>query len=217
MSDGTSSTDLLYILIKNTTKELKDTDRKKIKTRIKTALQEFPVINRKVKSKPSDSSYKLRYRYAVTFWRRETNNKSIISRKDADNLIDELTKELNSKECIHAEAEDEETDYAKDTSFFKETPTKGKPARKQSSVWYVTCKCENKFYVKPADRIEIEVEIDRKEIDSCVDYVLICPGDEVQVDNEDKGTLLAITKYVNLNIPYEFIFISNYLATKCHD
>jgi hypothetical protein len=154
--------------------------RGKIKTNIKKALQELKFIKKGLKLQVSDPSYKLRYRHALDFWGEKTENEEIKT-EVAEGLITKLTEELNSKEYIYSEAE-ESNEIILDNFFFPETPTKGKSAKEQSSVdekllWYVTSKCENKFYVKSSNNCETEREINTKDI--LCSYKLICPGDEV--------------------------------------
>ncbi|CAB4038665.1 Hypothetical predicted protein [Paramuricea clavata] len=179
---------------------LKQSDQYKIKTKIKNTLQELTFIRKRFKLQLSDPSYKLRYQYALDFWREKTANEEIENIGVANNLINELREELNSKDCIYSEAEESNTNL--DGFFSKETPTKaGKSATKPNSVekpvWYVTSKCENKFYVKSANNCEAEIEINRQEI--LCSYKLICPGDEVKVILPCLGDKhsIQITKYVN--------------------
>ena len=189
---------------------LKESDRYKIKTRIKNTLQELTFIRKRFKLQVSDPSYKLRYQYALDFWTEKTANE-YIEIAVANNLIKELGEELNSKHCIHPEAEESNEILQLDGFFPQETPSKGRHATNQSSlnvkpVWYVTSKCENKFYVKYTNNCEAEIEINTKEILKC-SYNLICPGDEVKIIPSgsigDKRSV-HITKYVIL---YDILYI----------
>ncbi|CAB4028166.1 Hypothetical predicted protein, partial [Paramuricea clavata] len=154
--------------------------RYKIKRYIKSTLHELTFIGNRFKLQVSDPSYKLRYQYALEFWRERTANEELA---DAKKLINELREKLNSKDCIYSEAEESNTNL--DGFFSKQiTPTKaGKRATKPNAVeklvWYVTSKCEDKFYVKSANNCEAEIEISRQEI--LCSYKLIRPGDEVKV------------------------------------
>ena len=164
---------------------------------------------KRLKLQVFDPSYKLRSQYAVDFWREKTRNEEIEIAL-ANDLIDELKEELNSEECVYPEAKGS-----------KVTSTEGGHATKQSSadektVWYVTSKCDNKFYVKSANHCEAEIEINTREIPRG-SYKLICPGDEVKIILSSFGEKrkIQITKYViaytimhcNLNyIIYIYIF-----------
>jgi hypothetical protein len=72
-----------------------------------------------------------------------------------------------------------------------------KAGKSEKPVWYVSSKCEDKFYVKSVNNCEVEIKISRKEI--LCSYKLICPGDKVKVIPSclaDKHSV-QITKYVN--------------------
>ena len=204
---STSTTLCLGTLVEKTI--LKETGRYKIKRNIRNTLQELTFIaigkRFKLRLEVTDPSYKLRYQYALDFWREKTGNEQI-EIDVANNLIKDLGEQLNSKHCIYAEAEETNEILHSDGYFSQETPTKakGRYATNQSSVnekpvWYVTSKCENKFYVKSANNCEAkngEIEINRQEI--LCSYKLICPGDEVKVIPNCFGNKqsVQITKYV---------------------
>ena len=166
-----------------------DQDRHKVKTNLKTCLQGLGFIKKGLKLQVSDPSYKLRYLYALNFWRKETGN-NVIGRTEASELIIKLKKELNSKDCVYSE--DEVFDIIVDDFFSKESLGKDRREKEESSanrsneksVWYVTTKCDNAFYVKSVSKADVEERIDITEI-AC-DYKLICPGDEVQVIRGNK-------------------------------
>ena len=162
----------------------KQSDRYKIKTKIKCILQELDFIKKGFKLQISDPSYKLRYQYALNFWSDKMGN-DVIEITQANDLIKELKEELNSNYCIYSEGE--ENSKITDDFFFNETHGRGsRRAKKQSSVhsneksvWYVTSKCDKAFYVKRSNNCEAEEKINTNEI--LCDYKLISPGDEVQV------------------------------------
>jgi hypothetical protein len=181
---------------------LKESDRYKIKKRIKNTLEELTFIRKRFKLQVSDPSYNLRYQYALDFWREKTANEEI-KIAAANNLINELGEELNSKDCIYPETEERNEILQLDGFFSQETVTKGRHATNHSSlnvkpVWYVTSKCENKFYVKSTNNCEAEIEINTKEI-LRGSYKLVCPGDEVKVISSGcigEKWSVHITKYV---------------------
>jgi hypothetical protein len=206
---STRTTPNLATLVEKTI--LKDLDRYDIKDNIKNTLQELTVyiaIGKRFKLRlgVKGPSYKLRYQYALDFWREKTGNEQI-EIPVANNLIKDLGEELNSKHRIYSEAEETSEILLSDAYFSEETKAKGKGRRatNQSSVnekpvWYVTCKCENKFYVKSANNCEAEngeIEVNMQEI--MCSYKLICPGDEVKVIRNCLGNKesVQITKYVN--------------------
>ncbi|CAB4010989.1 Hypothetical predicted protein [Paramuricea clavata] len=180
MSTSTTTLGLAELVEKTISK---DSDRYKVKTKIRSALQELNFNKKRLKLQVSDPSYKLRYQYALEFWREKTGNEKIAMAL-AHDLIDELKEKLNSKDHIYPEAE--ENNEILDGFFSQETPTKGKHTKKQSSVDekpavnYVTTKCENKFYVKSTNICEAEIGINTKEFLKCI-HKLICPGDEVNL------------------------------------
>ena len=170
---------------------LKQSDCFKIKTNLRNILQGLNPIKKGLKLQFSDPSYKLRYLYAFNFWAEKTED-NVIEPEDAKVLIKELGEELNSEDCVFPEYDD--SIEIPDGFFSRENTT----ARRQSSVdskennqvYYVTSKCEKKFYVKPAKSCEAEKEIvfpvyltplnDNYRAAVCSDK-LICPGDEVEV------------------------------------
>ena len=151
-----------------------------VKKKMRTCLKELGFIKKGFLLQVSDPSYKIRYLYALNFWSKETEN-SVIGKKDADELIDNLKEEINCKECVYSE--NVKSNKIADDFFFKiDKKVKEKSSADQSnkkSVWYVTSKCDNAFYVKSSNKDEAEVRINIEEI-RC-DYKLICPGDEVQI------------------------------------
>jgi 6-pyruvoyl-tetrahydropterin synthase len=177
----------------------KGSDCYKIKTKIRSVLKELNFNKKRLKLNVSDPSYKLRYQYALDFWREKTRNDEIEIAL-ANVLIDELTEELNSEECVYPEANGSKEIFER--FFFQVTSTESGLATKQGSVdektvWYVTSKCDNKFYVKSANNCEAEIEIKTREIPKG-SYKRICPGDEVKIISSSFGEKrkIQITKYV---------------------
>ena len=187
----------------------KDGDRYAVKRDIKNALLNFPFFKKGLKIKVDDPSYKLRYRYALDFWKQKTRNGEIENRKQADDKLEELKNELNDKFCVHPDINDGQEVVLDE--YFSQTPVKkNKMAKKNkmnasdltdknTKVCYVTCKCENTFYVKSTNVSDAEVEID-KEIFNLCEYKFICPGDEIQVIQNspfENEKVFHITKYVH--------------------
>ncbi|XP_028399862.1 NFX1-type zinc finger-containing protein 1-like [Dendronephthya gigantea] len=167
-----------------------DSDRAKIKRNIRSTLK---VFQKGIKLPVSGPSYKLRYRFAVRKWKllSETNRKWTFDL--ANVFIEDLKNELSRKEDLNFKDEVDEILLGK--YFDQEPMTKGisqtkvsgqgsvKSYEKQKQTWYVTCKCENSFYVILAKNGKSEAEerkIDVQNI-SCPRYELIYPGDEVQI------------------------------------
>jgi hypothetical protein len=166
-------------------------NRWRIKKQIRNIVKNLNFIAKGFRLRVSDPSYKLRYHYALNFWREETGSEAT-EIKLPKALITELMCKLNSKDRVYLE--EVESNQIPDGFFSKES----RPAKKQSSgahsnvksVWYVTSKCEDKFYVKATNSCEAEKEIllpvyltplkDDYKAAVC-SYKLICPGDEVQV------------------------------------
>ena len=184
----------------------KQADCYKVKKDIQKVLLNFSSFKKGLKINVGDPSYKLRYRYALDFWKEKTRNGEIENKKQADDKLEELKSELNDKFCVHQDINDGQ-EVVLDKFFSQETPIKQRPAQRKHNytsdinvtdkmVCYVTSKCESKFYVKPMNVSEAEIEIDRAEFD-LINYKVISPGDEVQIIHSDgENQKKVITKYV---------------------
>ena len=189
----------------------KQADCYKVKKDIQKVLLDFSSIKKGLKIKVGDPSYKLRYRYALDFWKEKTSNGEIGNREQANEKREELKSELNDKFCVHQDLNDSQ-EVVLDKFFSQETSIKQRPTQvhvtdKTKTVCYVTSKCESKFYVKPMNVSEAEIEIDRAVFD-LFDYKVICPGDELQIIHSDceNQKRVHITKYV----PYTLCAIKVY-------
>ena len=188
-----------------------DGDRIKIKKNIQSTLVEF---QRGIKLPVSGPSYKLRYRYALNFWKEKTVDGKWLKLNEAKAFIEELKNELSCKEGLKFEGGVEEvildkyfenehitkSKYMSKTKLSGQRLVKSLANAKQRPTWYVTCKCEDIFYVIPAKNCQGETterEIYVKNI-PCP-YDLLYPGDEVQVvPNTSLGDVYSvhILKYV---------------------
>ena len=228
MSESTTSESLLG-LIESSLQG--DGDRLKIKKNIKSTLIEF---QRGIKLPVSGPSYKLRYRYAVNFWKEKTVDGKWLTLDLANAFTKELKTELSRKEGLKFEGGVDEVIL--DEYFEKEPIIKGKyiPERKlsgrrqgsvksydyemQKMTWYVTCKCTDTFYVIPAKNCKGETAERKINVqDIPCPYDLIYPGDEVQVV---RNTLLGevysvhILKYVCIpclhqSKMFSYLFVRN--------
>ena len=207
LADSASTTPQFIGLGKLVDKTMtKDGDRYAVKRDIKNALLDFSFIKKGLKIKVDDPSYKLRYRYALDFWKKKTRNGEIENREQADDKLKELKNELNNKFCVHPVINDGQEVVLDE--YFSQTPIKkgSKKSKinasdltdKNTKVCYVTCKCENTFYVKSTNVSEAEEEISKERFNLC-EYKLICPGDEIQIiQNSPFGNkIFHITKYVH--------------------
>ena len=177
----------------------KATDSYYINTSIKKALYGLCFNKKRITLQVSDPSYRLRYQYAVRFWMEKTEKLENLSREVADDLVKELKSELNSKFCLYPEeSNDNEENFG---AFYSEEPKpKTRRTSKQHSVepdekpvWYLTSKCETKFYVKSANCSEDEKVVNKTDINLC-SYSMICPGDEFQIESDGDKKRVCIIK-----------------------
>jgi hypothetical protein len=216
MSNGNGTTprcpDLAGIVRKTVPKQ---SDWFKVKTKLGSVLQELNFIKRGLRLQLSDPTYKLRYLYAFNFWNERTGEGvNELDWSSANELIQTLREELNSKDCVYGpEYDDESIEIPK--GYFSGDDTTAPSGRRRSNLgdskdklnWYVASKCEEKLYVKSTNYSEPEKKIglpiyltplndDYKAVECS--YRLICPGDEVQVISSQFGDAqsINITKYV---------------------
>lgn len=178
----------------------KVTDRYNVKEAIRTTLYDLSFIKKGLTLKFEDPSYKLRYQYALAFWKEKTANCETLSREEADTLVQELKSELNDKFCQYSE-ESHENEEGLD-EFYSQDP---KPKARRSTskqhsvdpdeqpVWYVTSKCDNIFYVKSLNKSENEIQINKTDIELC-NYSLICPGDQLRVESDGARKRVCLIK-----------------------
>ena len=164
-----------------------DIDSYNINKAIRTTLYDLFFIKKGLTLQVKNPSYKLRYQYALEFWKEKTEKYEILSSEEAKPLVKELRSELNSKFCLYPEESNENEEGLDD--FYSQIP-KSKRINKQHSedpdkqgIWYVTSKCENIFYLKSANSSEDEIEVNKTEIELC-SYSLICPGDEFRIESD---------------------------------
>ena len=147
-----------------------------INDKIRTVL--YGTCLKKINLQVGDPSYKLRYQYAVRFWKEETKSE-MIGDVQAQELVKKLKTELNEKSFLYPE-ESNENDEQLD-KFYSDLRSHKPSDPDEKPVWYVTSKCENKFYVKSANRSEDLVNKTDFELFS---YSMIFPGDEFKIESD---------------------------------
>ena len=157
-----------------------------INNRIRKVL--YGTCLKKINLQVSDPSYKLRYQYSVRFWKEETKSE-MISEVQAQELVKKLKIELNKKSFLYPE-ESNENDEQLD-KFYSDLRLPKPSDPDEKPVWYVTSKCENKFYVKSANRSEHVVNKTDFELFS---YSMICPGDEFKIESDGDKKRVCIVK-----------------------
>ena len=147
--------------------------------------------------KVNDPSYKLRYQYAVMFWTRVSKEKmetceTPLSTEEAKALVKRLKGELNNKSYLYPE-ESNENEERLDKFYSQDPKSKARRTSIKQPVWYVTSKCENKFYLKSTNSSEDEKKVNRTDFELC-SYSLIRPGDEFQINVDGDKKKVSIVK-----------------------
>ena len=170
-----------------------------INSAIKRTLYDLSFIKKGLTLKVEDPSYKLRYLYALGFWKERTEKCETLSREEADALVKELKGELNNKFCLYPEESNENEEDLDE--FYSQSPKpKSRRTSKQLSVdpdeqpvWYVTSKCENVFYLKSTNSSKNEIKVNKTDIELC-SYSLICPGDELRIESDGEKKRVCIVR-----------------------